>query len=130
MFGFEHPLPRLAAAQHVRYKSNLPFNTIIMFVPQQEVSSFRRRRLVTSSGEILFFRFFQAWIVERMGKFFKILQPGLNILVPIIDQIKYVQCLKELAIEIPQQSAVTSGTLLMVNFERTRPVYPDTLTCR
>ncbi|CAL7942312.1 unnamed protein product [Xylocopa violacea] len=55
-----------------------------MFVPQQE-----------------------AWIVERMGKFHRILNPGLNILVPIIDRIKYVQCLKELAIEIPQQSAVT-----------------------
>ncbi|KRY32374.1 Cactin, partial [Trichinella spiralis] len=33
--------------------------------------------------------------------------PGLNILVPIIDQIKYIQSLKEIAIEIPQQSAIT-----------------------
>ncbi|KRX71773.1 Cactin, partial [Trichinella sp. T6] len=32
---------------------------------------------------------------------------GLNILVPIIDQIKYIQSLKEIAIEIPQQSAIT-----------------------
>lgn len=45
-----------------------------------------------------------------MGKFHRILNPGLNILTPIIDKIKYVQCLKEIAIEIPQQSAVTSGT--------------------
>lgn len=44
-----------------------------------------------------------------MGKFHRVLNPGLNILVPIIDRIKYVQSLKELAIEIPQQSAVTSG---------------------
>lgn len=44
-----------------------------------------------------------------MGKFHRILNPGLNILTPIIDKIKYVQCLKEIAIEIPQQSAVTSG---------------------
>lgn len=44
-----------------------------------------------------------------MGKFHKILEPGLNLLIPVVDRVKYVQCLKEIAIEIPQQSAVTSG---------------------
>lgn len=47
-----------------------------------------------------------------MGKFHKILEPGLNILLPIIDKVKYVQVLKELAIDVPQQSAVTSGRTL------------------
>ncbi|XP_076332431.1 stomatin-like protein 2, mitochondrial isoform X2 [Tachypleus tridentatus] len=42
-----------------------------------------------------------------MGKFCRILQPGLNILVPIVDKVKYVQSLKEIAIDIPKQSAVT-----------------------
>ncbi|VDK17316.1 unnamed protein product [Anisakis simplex] len=59
-------------------------NTIINFVPQQE-----------------------AWVVERMGKFHKILEPGFNLLIPIIDRIKYVQSLKEIAVEIPQQGAIT-----------------------
>ncbi|XP_035224734.1 stomatin-like protein 2, mitochondrial [Stegodyphus dumicola] len=68
----------------VRHAHSTPFNTIIMFVPQQE-----------------------AWIVERMGKFNRILQPGLNFLIPIVDKVKYVQSLKELAIDIPQQSAIT-----------------------
>ncbi|KRX93220.1 Stomatin-like protein 2, mitochondrial [Trichinella pseudospiralis] len=68
----------------VRYRSSAAFNTIVLFVPQQE-----------------------AWVVERMGKYHRILEPGLNILVPIIDQIKYIQSLKEIAVEIPQQSAIT-----------------------
>jgi len=59
-------------------------NTLINFVPQQE-----------------------AWVVERMGKFYKVLEPGVNVLVPFIDRIKYVQSLKEIAIEIPQQGAIT-----------------------
>lgn len=59
---------------------------IIKFVPQQE-----------------------AWIVERMGKFDRMLEPGLNILIPFIDRVKYVKSLKETAIEVPSQSAITQG---------------------
>ncbi|GFQ94197.1 stomatin-like protein 2, mitochondrial [Trichonephila clavata] len=70
--------------EYVRYAQSTPINTIIMFVPQQE-----------------------AWVVERMGRFNRILQPGLNFLVPIVDKVKYVQSLKELAIDIPKQSAIT-----------------------
>ncbi|XP_015177004.1 PREDICTED: stomatin-like protein 2, mitochondrial [Polistes dominula] len=75
----------LYAAQCVRQASTVtPLNTIIMFVPQQE-----------------------AWIVERMGKFHKVLEPGLNLLLPIIDRVKYVQSLKEICIQVPNQSAIT-----------------------
>ena len=52
---------------------------------------------------------FQAWIVERMGKFLKVLDPGLNVLIPVLDRVKYVQSLKEIAIDIPQQNAITAG---------------------
>ena len=51
----------------------------------------------------------EAWVVERMGKFHKILKPGLNFLIPVLDNIKYVQSLKEIAIDVPQQSAITLG---------------------
>lgn len=88
--GFQHAVPKLPLAQFVRHKTSTPMNTVILFVPQQE-----------------------AWIVERMGKFHRILEPGLNVLTPIIDKIKYVQSLKELAIEIPQQSAVTSDNVTL-----------------
>ena len=52
----------------------------------------------------------EAWIIERFGKFSRTLSPGLNVLLPFIEQIKYVQSLKEIALEIPPQSAVTHGT--------------------
>lgn len=71
-----------------RDRHSLPYNSVAVFVPHQE-----------------------AWVVERMGKFHKILEPGLNILFPFIDSIKYVQSLKEMAFEIPQQSAVTSDNV-------------------
>ncbi|KAM6364403.1 LOW QUALITY PROTEIN: stomatin-like protein 2, mitochondrial [Pluvialis apricaria] len=49
----------------------------------------------------------EAWVVERMGKFHRILEPGLNFLIPLLDQICYVQSLKEIVINVPEQSAVT-----------------------
>uniref|UniRef100_A0A182M2U9 Band 7 domain-containing protein n=1 Tax=Anopheles culicifacies TaxID=139723 RepID=A0A182M2U9_9DIPT len=81
----------LAALQttQVRYRST-PINTVIMFVPQQE-----------------------AWIVERMGKFHRILEPGLNVLLPVVDRVKYVQSLKEIAIDVPKQSAITSDNVTL-----------------
>ncbi|CAH1112601.1 unnamed protein product [Psylliodes chrysocephalus] len=74
----------------VRHKSYTPMNTVVMFVPQQE-----------------------AWVVERMGKFHRILEPGLNILIPIVDRVKYVQSLKEIAVDIPKQSAITADNVTL-----------------
>ena len=82
---FSAAIPQRA---QVRWKHSTPMNTVVMFVPQQE-----------------------AWVVERMGKFSRILEPGLNVLVPVLDKIKYVQSLKEIAIDIPQQSAITIGKM-------------------
>ncbi|XP_065367233.1 stomatin-like protein 2, mitochondrial [Calliphora vicina] len=79
-----------ALINQCRTKTSTPMNTIIMFVPQQE-----------------------AWIVERMGRFSRILEPGLNVLLPIMDKIKYVQSLKEIAIDVPKQSAITSDNVTL-----------------
>lgn len=48
-----------------------------------------------------------------MGRFNRILEPGLNILIPIIDKIKYVNSLKEIAIDIPKQSAITKDNVVL-----------------
>lgn len=45
-----------------------------------------------------------------MGRFDRILEPGLNVLMPILDSIKYVKTLKEVAVTVPSQSAITQGT--------------------
>jgi regulator of protease activity HflC (stomatin/prohibitin superfamily) len=49
----------------------------------------------------------EAWVVERFGKFSRVLEPGLQLLVPIVDKITYVHSLKEEAHSITQQSAIT-----------------------
>eukprot|EP00163_Fabomonas_tropica_P022349 TRINITY_DN3898_c0_g1_i2.p1 TRINITY_DN3898_c0_g1~~TRINITY_DN3898_c0_g1_i2.p1 ORF type:complete len:373 (+),score=49.60 TRINITY_DN3898_c0_g1_i2:37-1119(+) len=49
----------------------------------------------------------EAWVVERLGKFHKVLEPGINILIPVVDRIAYCHSLKETSIEIQKQSAIT-----------------------
>lgn len=46
-----------------------------------------------------------------MGKYNRILEPGLNLLIPIVDKVKYVQSLKEIAIDVPKQTAITSDNV-------------------
>ena len=47
---------------------------------------------------------------------------GLNLLIPIVDQIKYVQSLKENAIDIPSQSAITEGECMVILVCKLRPL--------
>ncbi|KAI9746245.1 MAG: hypothetical protein M1835_002527 [Candelina submexicana] len=48
-----------------------------------------------------------------MGRFNRILEPGLAILWPFLDRIAYVKSLKEAAIEIPSQSAITADNVTL-----------------
>ena len=59
-------------------------NTIIRFVPQQE-----------------------AWVIERMGKYHRVVEAGPCVLFPLLDNVSYVQTLKERAVDVLQQTAIT-----------------------
>jgi len=48
-----------------------------------------------------------AWVVERLGKFHAVLQPGLNIVVPFIDRVAYKHSLKEVPLDTPSQVCIT-----------------------
>eukprot|EP00475_Leptophrys_vorax_P039138 TRINITY_DN700_c0_g1_i3.p1 TRINITY_DN700_c0_g1~~TRINITY_DN700_c0_g1_i3.p1 ORF type:complete len:365 (-),score=116.17 TRINITY_DN700_c0_g1_i3:125-1219(-) len=67
---------------------NLPRNTTLVIVPQQ-----------------------RAWVVERFGKFLKILKPGLHLLIPFVDRIAYVHSLKEEAYQVQSQTAITKDNV-------------------
>jgi regulator of protease activity HflC (stomatin/prohibitin superfamily) len=48
-----------------------------------------------------------AWVVERLGKFFRVLEPGLNLIVPFFDRVAYKHSLKEFPLDVAEQVCIT-----------------------
>jgi len=48
-----------------------------------------------------------AWVVERFGKFHAVLEPGLNLIIPVMDNVRYVHSLKEVPLDVPEQVCIT-----------------------
>ena len=49
----------------------------------------------------------QAWVVERLGKFHGVLEPGLNWITPFLDKVAYRHSLKETPLDVPEQVCIT-----------------------
>ena len=66
------------------HRRNLPANFGVRIVPEQ-----------------------QADVVERFGSYSRTLSPGLHLLIPLVDQIRYVHSLKEQTLSMHAQNAIT-----------------------
>ncbi len=51
------------------------------------------------------------FIVERLGKYAATLEAGFHILIPFIDRVAYKHSLKEMAIDVPEQSCITKDNI-------------------
>ena len=49
----------------------------------------------------------EAWVVERLGRFSCVLEPGLNLIIPFIDRVAYRHSLKEVPLDTPAQICIT-----------------------
>ena len=57
-----------------------------------------------------------AWVVERLGKYYASLSPGLNFVVPFIDNVVQKHSLKEIPLDVPSQICITrDNTQLQVD---------------
>ncbi|MBT8120423.1 MAG: paraslipin [Gammaproteobacteria bacterium] len=56
----------------------------------------------------------RAYVVERFGKYNKTMEAGLNFLVPFIDKVSYDRSLKEQAVDVPSQAAITRDNISLV----------------
>ena len=48
-----------------------------------------------------------AWVVERLGKFYRVLEPGLELILPFLDRVAYKHSLKEYPLDVAEQVCIT-----------------------
>lgn len=53
----------------------------------------------------------EAYLIERFGKYQSAKEAGLNFIIPFIDRIAAVRSLKEQAVDVPEQSAITKDNI-------------------
>ena len=52
-----------------------------------------------------------AYVVERLGKYSSTLEAGFHVLIPFFDRVAYKHSLKEFAIDVPAQQAITKDNV-------------------
>jgi regulator of protease activity HflC (stomatin/prohibitin superfamily) len=58
----------------------------------------------------------QSWVVEHLGRYQRVLSPGLNVLVPFVDRVAYRFDLREVPSEVPAQVCISlDNTTLTVD---------------
>ncbi|ARP97339.1 SPFH domain-containing protein [Bordetella genomosp. 13] len=57
-----------------------------------------------------------AWVVERLGKFDRVLSPGPGFVIPFVERVSYKHSLKEIPLDVPSQVCITrDNTQLQVD---------------
>lgn len=56
----------------------------------------------------------QEWIVERLGKYHSTLFPGLNIIIPYLDQVAYKLVTKDIILDVQEQDIITKDNAVIL----------------
>ena len=55
----------------------------------------------------------RAWVVERLGKYHAVLEPGLNFIIPFLDRIAFRFDMREVPMEVPAQVCISLDNTTM-----------------
>jgi len=56
----------------------------------------------------------EEWIVERLGKYFGTLKPGLNIIIPYLDKVAYKLVTKDIILDVQEQEVITRDNAVIL----------------
>lgn len=56
----------------------------------------------------------EAWVIEKLGRFDRVLEPGLTILIPMIQRVAYKHTLKEQAMDVHAQTAISNDNVTLL----------------
>jgi len=55
----------------------------------------------------------EKFVVQRLGKFFQTLNPGLNFVIPYVDNVAYKVTTKDIVLDIPSQDVITKDNAII-----------------
>jgi len=55
----------------------------------------------------------EEWVIEKLGKFSRTLEPGLNVIVPYVDDIRQRISTRDIIMDIPQQEVITKDNAVI-----------------
>jgi regulator of protease activity HflC (stomatin/prohibitin superfamily) len=53
----------------------------------------------------------EQFVIERLGKYSRTLDAGFHILIPFLDRVAYKHSMKEIAVDVPQQTCITRDNI-------------------
>ncbi len=71
---------------------------LLLFVGLVVITLYKTARIVPNQ---------EAFVVERLGKFRTVLYAGFHVLIPFLDVVAYRRSLKEMVLDVPQQTCIT-----------------------
>lgn len=54
------------------------------------------------------------WVVQRLGKYLKTLNPGLNLIIPYFDAVAYKVTTKDIVLDVPSQEVITQDNAVIL----------------
>ncbi|WP_375540354.1 SPFH domain-containing protein [Moraxella nasovis] len=54
------------------------------------------------------------WVVQRLGKYHRTLEPGLNFIIPFVDTVSYKVTTKDIVLDIPSQEVITKDNVVII----------------
>ncbi len=55
----------------------------------------------------------EEWVIEKLGKFSRTLEPGLNVIVPYVDDVRKRISTRDIIMDIPQQEVITKDNAVI-----------------
>ena len=56
----------------------------------------------------------EEWVIERLGKFSRTLNPGLNLILPYIDSVRMRMSTRDIILDVPQQEVITMDNAVIL----------------
>jgi len=79
-------------------------NILVIFIMGIIITLYKGIKIVPQGEE---------WIIEKLGKFSRTLDPGLNIIVPFIDSVRAKISTRDIIMDIPQQEVITKDNAVI-----------------